>query len=173
MTATGSGHYELMFSLWLERAECEFLTGASMRRKQLMRSSCGACPKVDQAAATVCKVQMHVVRAGIRSEPSQRVACLRLFGIELPGAPIPGDRSRQNTRRSGGPSRAPDRETDRLATDDRSGTAGRDAAALDRCLTPPTLPTRICFSLLMCRMVNLSLQHGTAVGPCMRMSVSG
>ena len=41
-----STQYELIFPLWLERAECEFLTGNFDTRSNLLRSCCGAgCPK--------------------------------------------------------------------------------------------------------------------------------
>ena len=43
--------YELMFSLWLERAECEFLTGDFDQAEQLIAELLQrAASKVDQAA---------------------------------------------------------------------------------------------------------------------------
>ena len=50
--------YELMFGLWLERAECEFLTGNFDKAEQLIAELLQrAASKVDQAAAYQLKVQ--------------------------------------------------------------------------------------------------------------------
>jgi PAS domain S-box-containing protein len=82
------GHYELMFRLRLERAECEFLTGNFEQAEQLIEELLRRGPSiVDQAAVHQLKVMLHMVK----SENAQAVAialkCLGLFGIDIPAHP--------------------------------------------------------------------------------------
>src|SRR6266850_1502729 len=80
--------YELMFSLWLERAECEFLTAnfdtAELLIAELLQR---ASSKVDQAAVYTLDVSLRTAK----SEPTQAVTsgltCLRLLDIDLPAHP--------------------------------------------------------------------------------------
>src|SRR4029077_10244691 len=56
--------YDLIFSLWLERAECEFLTGNFDTAEQLIgellqRSS----SKIDRATACRLKILLHTVKS--------------------------------------------------------------------------------------------------------------
>ena len=68
---TGSSQFELMFSLWLERAECEFLSGNFDTAEQLIAELLQrAASKVDQAAVYHLKILLHVVK----SENAQAVA---------------------------------------------------------------------------------------------------
>ena len=56
--------YELMFSLWLERAECEFLTGNFETAEQLIAELLQrGASKVDQAAVYHLKVQFHTLKS--------------------------------------------------------------------------------------------------------------
>ena len=56
--------YELTFSLWLERAECEFLTGNFEKAEQLIGELLQrGASKVDQAAVYHLKIQFHIVKA--------------------------------------------------------------------------------------------------------------
>src|SRR6202023_2169870 len=59
-----SSHYELMFSLRLERAECEFLTGnfdtAERLIVELLRRGAS---KVDHAAVYHLKILLHTVKS--------------------------------------------------------------------------------------------------------------
>jgi predicted ATPase len=56
--------YELAFAVWLERAECELLTGDLDTAEQLMVELLQrAVSKVDQAAAYHLKVQFHVMKS--------------------------------------------------------------------------------------------------------------
>ena len=69
-------HYELMFSLSLERAECEFLTGHFDIAGQLIGNLLQrGVSKVDRAAAYHLKVQLHIVNGRI---PSSRDQCAHL-----------------------------------------------------------------------------------------------
>jgi hypothetical protein len=76
--------YELMFSLWLERAECAFLTGdfdeAERLIAELLRRGTS---KVNLAATYHLNVLLHVVKSRTR-KPWPARPCLRLFSIDLP-----------------------------------------------------------------------------------------
>ena len=157
-----SHHYELMFALRLERAECEFLTGNLDEAEQLIEDllSRGAS-KVDQAAASHLKVQLHVVKGENPRAVDNALQCLRLFGIDLPAHP-----SREQVlveyemvwrnlegRSIEGLIDLP------LMTDPDLQAAMRLLSVLDA----PAYYTDIrLFCLHLCRMVNLSVQHGTS-----------
>jgi PAS domain S-box-containing protein len=80
--------YELTFSLWLERTECEFLTGNFDLAKQLIGELLQrAASKVDQAAVYHLKVDFHVIQSENQQAVASALACLCLFGIDLPAHP--------------------------------------------------------------------------------------
>ena len=83
-----SGRYELAFGLWLERAECEFSTSnfetAERLIAELLRRG---ATKIDQAAASHLKVQLHVVQSDNPQAVVSALACLRLFDIDIPAHP--------------------------------------------------------------------------------------
>src|SRR5258708_12423286 len=80
--------YELMFNLWLERAECAFLTGRFDQAEQLIGKLLQrGASKVDQAAIYHLKVQLHVVKSENPQAVDSALTCLRLFGIDLPAHP--------------------------------------------------------------------------------------
>ena len=83
----GSQH-ELAFSLSLERAECEFLTGNFDLAEQLSGELLQrAASNVDQAAVYHLKVDFHVIKSENQQAVASALACLRLFGIDLPAHP--------------------------------------------------------------------------------------
>ena len=65
--------YELTFSLWLERAECEFLTGNFDEAEQLIAELLRrGASKLDQAAVYHLKIQLHAVKSEIPASRRQR-----------------------------------------------------------------------------------------------------
>jgi PAS domain S-box-containing protein len=80
--------YELTFNLWLEGAECEFLAShfdtAEQMIEELLRRG---ATKIDKAAAAHLKVQLHVVKSEYVQAVDSALACLRLFGIDIPAHP--------------------------------------------------------------------------------------
>jgi predicted ATPase len=77
-----------MFSLWLERAECEVLTGNFEKAEQLIGELLHrAVSKVDQAAAYHVKVQSHVLRSENQQAVDSALSCVSLFGIDFPAHP--------------------------------------------------------------------------------------
>jgi predicted ATPase len=80
--------YELTFGVWLERAECEFLTSNFDTAEALIEELLQRCAsKVDQAAAYHLKVMLHIVKSENQQGVSTALTCLRLFGIDLPAHP--------------------------------------------------------------------------------------
>jgi predicted ATPase len=77
------GQYHLMFSLWLERAECELLSGNFEKAEQLIAELLQrGASKVDQAAAYHLKVQFHVMKSENQQAVASALTCLRQFGID-------------------------------------------------------------------------------------------
>ncbi|HUN77126.1 MAG TPA: AAA family ATPase [Steroidobacteraceae bacterium] len=87
-----SDQYELMFSLWLEFAECQLLTGnldkAGEVIEQLLPRSAS---KIDGAAVYCLKVQLHVIESEHQQAVTTALMCLRGFGIDLPEHPTEQD----------------------------------------------------------------------------------
>jgi predicted ATPase/signal transduction histidine kinase/GAF domain-containing protein/CheY-like chemotaxis protein len=82
------GQYELTFNLWLERAECEFQSGNFEKAEQLIGELLGrATSKIDQAAVYQVKVLLHTVKSENPQAVASALTCLRLFGIDLPAHP--------------------------------------------------------------------------------------
>jgi predicted ATPase len=80
--------YELTFSLWLERAECELLSGNLERAEELIGDLLQrAASNVDQAAVFQLKVQFHVTKSENQQAVASALTCLHLFGIDLPTHP--------------------------------------------------------------------------------------
>jgi PAS domain S-box-containing protein len=80
--------YDLTFSLRLERAECEFLTGNFDTAEQLIGELLQrGASKVDQAAAYHLKVLLHTVKSENTQAVDSALTCLRLFGIDIPAHP--------------------------------------------------------------------------------------
>ena len=157
-----SSHYDLMFSLWLERAECELLSGNLEKAEQLIVEllQCGVS-KVDQAAVYQLKVLLHVVKSESPQAVTSALTCLRLLGIEMPAHPTWEQIQAEyelvwqtlNGRPIEGLVDSP------LMTDPELLAAMRVLSVL----LPPAYFTNFhLFCLLVCRMVNLSMQHGTS-----------
>ena len=139
--------YELTFSLWLERAECEFLTGNFEKAEQLIAELLQrAASKVDQAAVYRLKVLLHTLKSENAASRRQRAHVPAPVRHRHAGAPDPGAGPGRIRDGLADPRWAPDREPDRSAADDRSGNAGRHAGALGPYSRPPTLPTSTCFA---------------------------
>jgi predicted ATPase len=80
--------YELTFSLWLERAECELLTGNFEQAEQLIGELLRrTTSNIDQTAVYRLKAQFHVMKSENQQAVASALTCLRLFGIDLPTHP--------------------------------------------------------------------------------------
>jgi PAS domain S-box-containing protein len=80
--------YELVFSLWLERAECAFLTGDLDQAERLVAQLLQrGASKFDLAATYLLKVQLHTVKSESSQAVDSALTCLHLFGLDLPAHP--------------------------------------------------------------------------------------
>jgi PAS domain S-box-containing protein len=80
--------YELAFGLWLERAECEYLSGNFDEAERLILELLArGTSKIDKAAAYRIKIDLHVLRSENPKGVESALECLRLFGIEMPAHP--------------------------------------------------------------------------------------
>jgi predicted ATPase len=160
---TGWGsQYELMFSLWLERAECEFLTGDFDKAEELIGGLLQrVASKVDQAAVYHLKVLLHIVKSENPQAVDSALTCLRLFGIDIPAHPSWDDVQAEygtvwqtlNGRQIESLIDLP------LMTDPELQAAMRVLSVL----TPPAYFTDFrLWCLHLCRMVKVSMQHGTS-----------
>jgi len=154
--------YELTFSLWLERAECEFLSGDFDKAEQLiMELLQRGTSKVDAAAAYHLKVQLHIVKGEHAQAVDSALRCLGLFGIDIPAHPTweqvqAGYETVWRTldgRPIEGLIDLP------LMTDPELQAAMRVFFVLANAAFFTDFHL---FCLLMCRMVNVSMQHGTS-----------
>ena len=80
--------YNLMFSLSLERAECEYLSGNFDEAEELISELLArGASKIDKAAAYRLKIDLHVVKSENPKAVESALECLRLFGIDIPAHP--------------------------------------------------------------------------------------
>jgi PAS domain S-box-containing protein len=76
--------YELAFSLTLERAECEYLTGNFDEAERFIADLLThASSRIDKAAAYRLKIDLHVMKSENPKGVEAALDCLRLFGIEM------------------------------------------------------------------------------------------
>jgi predicted ATPase/signal transduction histidine kinase len=156
--------YELMFSLWLERADCEFLTGNLETAEQLIGELLKrGSTNVDRAAVHHLKVQVHVAKSENPQAVASALECLSLFGIDIPAHPtwdqVQAEYESIWRTLDGRPLEGlidlP------LLTDPEQQAAMR----LLSVLTSPAYFTDLNLCCLhLCRMVNISMRHGTS-GP--------
>ncbi len=157
-----SSQYDLMFALRLERAECEFLTANFETAEQLIAELIQrAASKVDQAAVYHLKVLLHTVKSENAQAVDSALTCLRLLNIDIPARPT-GEQVqteyetvwRNLDRRS-----IEDLIDLPLMTDPELQAAMQVFSTL---LGPAYFTDMQLFSVLVCRMANLSIQHGTS-----------
>jgi PAS domain S-box-containing protein len=152
--------YDLMFSLRLERAECEFLTGNFETAEQLIADLVQPkSSKVDQAAAYHLKVLVHTVKSENAQAVASALTCLRLFGIDLPAHPTWEQvRAEYETVWQTLDGRPIETLIDvPLMTDAELQAAMRVLSTL---LTSAYVTDYHLFCFHLCRMVNISVQHG-------------
>jgi predicted ATPase/signal transduction histidine kinase/GAF domain-containing protein len=152
--------HELTFSLSLECAECELLSGNLERADQLIGELLRRGTTNVEVADTSClKINLHVLKGEHPQAVDSALACLRRFGIDLPAHPAPEQVQAEYERvwqtLSGRPIESlidlP------LMTDSKIQAAMHVLSVL---AGPATFTDFQLFCLLACRMVNLSIQHG-------------
>jgi PAS domain S-box-containing protein len=155
----GSRH-ELKFSLSLEFAECELLCGGMQKAAQLIAELLRrAASDVEFAAASCLKINLHVLTGEHPLAIDSALACLRLFGIDLPAHPTPEQvRAEYETVRQTLDGDTIENLIDLpLMTDPKMQAAMQVLSAL---AGPATFTDFQLSCLLACRMVNVSIRHG-------------
>jgi PAS domain S-box-containing protein len=154
--------YELTFGLWLERAECELLSGNLEKAEQLIAELLErGASKVDQAAVYHLKVLLHIVKAENPQAVDSALECLHLFGIDMPPHPTWDEvQSEYETVWQTLDGRPIESLIDLPLMTDPELQAAMDVLSV---LTPPAYftDTRL-YCLHVCRMVTISIQHGTS-----------
>jgi PAS domain S-box-containing protein len=154
--------YDLMFSLRLECAECEFLTGNFDKAEQLIGELLQrGASKVDQAAAYHLKVLLHTVKSENARAIDTALTCLRLFSIDLPAHPawelVQTEYETLWQTLNGRPIES------LIALPLMTDPELQAAMQVLSVLTPPAYFADLhLFFLLVRRMVNVSMQHGTS-----------
>jgi len=92
MDLTGSDiwerRYDLVFSVWLERSECEYLSGNFDKANSLITDLLSrAEPKLDKTATYRLRILLQMMRGEYRQAIDTGLECLRLFGIQIPPHP--------------------------------------------------------------------------------------
>ena len=152
--------YELTFSLWLERAECEFLSGNFENAEQLIGELLQrAASKVDQAAVYQLKLLLHTVKSENPQAVASALTCLHLFGIDLPAHPtFEQVQAEYETVWQTLDGRPTESLIDLPLMTDPELQAAMQVLSV---LAPPAYFTDFhLFCLLACRMVKISMQHG-------------
>src|ERR1700745_2917800 len=149
-----------MFSVRLERAECELLTGNFDAAEQLIVELLQrGASKVDQAAVYHLKTLLHTVKSENAQAVASALTGLRLFGIGIPAHPtweqVQAEYEQVWATINGPPIESlidlP------LMTDPEQQAAMQVLSTL---LGPAYFTDFHLFCLLVCRMVNVSTQHG-------------
>jgi PAS domain S-box-containing protein len=157
-----SSEYELQFSLGLECAECELACGNSEKTGQLIAELLPrAATRIDEAGVCNLQVQMHVIRAEYQQAVDSALTCLREFGIDIPAHPTEEQvQFERDTLRQTLNGRPIESLIDLpLMTDPELRAAMRVFSVL--LSAAHYIDFRLC-CFLACRMVTLSVQHGTS-----------
>jgi predicted ATPase len=157
-----SSDYELTFSLWLECAECELLSGQFGRTEQLIGELLlRAKSKVDQVAVHCLKILLQFIKSEIQEAVATALTSLRGFGIDIPESPTHEQVQAEyenvwqtlNERPIESLIDLP------LMADPELDGAMRLLSAL---LTPAYFTNQRLYRYLLCRMVTITLQNGTS-----------
>jgi PAS domain S-box-containing protein len=156
----------LTFALELHRAECEFLTGAyAAAEERLLLLSSRAGRLVDFAAVTSLEMELFTTLGWSDRAVEAGLAYLRRIGVGWSAHPTKEDVQHEYERiwREIG-SRPIEELVDLPLMTDPDWRATMDVLAA--VVTPAMFTDENLFWLLICRMANLSLEHGNSDGSC-------
>jgi len=157
-----NSRYELMFSLWLECAECAYLTGDFDKAELLIAALLPrGRSKVDQAAVYQLKVRLHVVKSDNPQAVDSALTCLRLFDIDIPAHPTWAQVKAEYEAVWPDLEKRPIEELIDLPlmTDPELLAAMRLLSDLD---SPAYFTDFHLFCVRLCRMMGVGLRHGTS-----------
>ncbi|HEX7841907.1 MAG TPA: AAA family ATPase, partial [Kofleriaceae bacterium] len=158
---------ELAFALELHRAECELLTGAlDAAERRLTDLARRAARIIDLAAVTSARIELYTTLARSDLAVEATLEYLRRVGAEWSAHPTDDDVRREYDRiwQQLGP-RSIEALVDLPPMTDPERRATTDVLTLGQ---PPAMFTdEKLNSLMICRVVNLSLEHGNSDASCM------
>ena len=160
------GRHELVFALELNRAECEFLTGAlAEAEERLLMLSSHAGRLVDFAAVTHLRVELFTTLGRADRAIEVCLDYLRRVGVDWSAHPTKQDVRQEYEclwRKIG--SRSIEELVDLPLMADPEWRATMDV--LTAVLSPALFTDENLSCLVICRMANLSLEHGNGDGSC-------
>ena len=158
--------HELAFALELHRAECEFLTGelaAAAERLTMLLSR--AANTVERATVACLRVDLYTTLNQSDRAVAVCLDYLRSMGVEWPPHPTEEEGRREYERIwSQLGSRAIEELIELPLMSDPVSLATLDV--LTKVLPPALFTDANLLSLVICRAVNLSLEHGNSDGSC-------
>jgi PAS domain S-box-containing protein len=163
---TGERRHELKFQLEMKRAECEFLTGQSAAAEErLTMLSSSALNAIERATVACLQIDLYTVLAQSDRAVAVCLDYLRRLGVEWSSHPTREDVQQGYERiwLSLGDRKIEELVELRLMTDPVS------LATLDvltKAVEPAHFTDENLSSLVICHMVNLSLEHGNSDGSC-------
>jgi PAS domain S-box-containing protein len=160
------GNHGLAFALELNRAECEFLTGQlAAAEERLAALSMRAAGTVEQATVTCLRVDLYMTLDRSSSAIAVGLDYLRNMGINWSPHPTDAEaRSEYERVWSQLGSRAIEDLVDIPLMSDPAWLATMDVLVK---MWPPSIMTDVNLqTLVICRAVNLSLEHGNSDGSC-------
>jgi PAS domain S-box-containing protein len=157
---------QLILALELHRAECEFLTGElAIAEARLTMLSSRAANAIDQATVACVRVDLYTTLDRSDRAVDVCLAYLRHLGTDWSPHP-PKEQARREYERTwsllGG--RAIEELVDLPLMSDALSLATQDV--LTKVLPAALFTDSSLLSLVICRMVNLSLEHGNCDGSC-------
>ena len=157
-----SSQYELTFSLWLERTECELLTGDFDTAGQLIeRLLLRGTSKAGEAAVYRLRVQLHVIKSEYQQAVAAGLTCLRRLGIDMPAHPTKERvEAEYEMVRQTLDGRSIESLIDLPLMNDPELLAAMEVLSV--LMTPAYFTDFRLYCLQVCRMVNVSLQHGAS-----------
>jgi predicted ATPase len=155
---------ELAFALELHRAECEFLTGElAAAEERLTMLSSRTADTVELATVTCLRVDLYTTLDQSDRAVDVGLDYLRYLGVEWSPHPAAEEGRREYERIwSQLGSRAIEKLIDLALMSDPASLATMDV--LTKVLPPAGFTDANLVSLIVCRIVNLSLEHGSSDG---------
>ncbi len=158
--------HELAFSLEINRAECEFLTGELAAAEQRLAPLSARAENTVELASVAClRVDLYTTRDQSDRAVGVGLEYLRYLGIEWSPHPTEEEARREYDRIwSQLGSRAIEELIELPLMSDPASLATLDV--LTKVLPPALFTDANLLSLAICRAVNLSLEHGNSDGSC-------
>ncbi len=172
-TTEWGSEYQLLFALWLERAECELLTGNFEKAEKLIEELLRrASSNIEYAQVSCLKIQLHVLRSEQTQAIESALTCLHRFGIELPPHPsfeqVKAEYEMATQTLDG---RSTESLIDLPLMSDSELQAAMQVLSV---LGPPAYFTDFhLFCLIACRTVMISMQHGLSDGATLGFAILG